>query len=547
MKKDLHNIDKLFKAALDDQTENPPESVWDAIDKRLDKNKVVDINKKYIQLKRIAVALLVLLLGFGAYTLNHWTKINNPSQADSTKHNKTNNDSKINSVPTSVDAKNKNTAEIETATVVKPAEKGLHAPVDSNKTLNNNIVKSADDNEKQVTQDLASSQKKDINEAKSKPRLNEDNQSINKKEVKALDNTVTAEQMQLNKRKAKATITNGGIDEVADERTVVATIPTASITNKKTAQDFAIKNENFTSQQLTHLSPIAPQLISAPKLNAADNRIGSDIRLLPDGLGLTQRPVKRHAIKSGGALSATLFFAPNISSNLLKEEPHERMPGGMPPPRDHDDRDKIRDGEQRQSSYSLGILLDYNLSKHWSVQTGTELTSKTITISPKTIYADKDDRGEIKYRFNCSSGYTYLSSKTVANPVVGDSLQAFGATNTLKYMSVPLALKYHYYSNKIDLFALAGTTFNVLTKGKIATEIGNATTKEVTTSTAINGLKSNYFSGNIGLGLSYTITRSIALSFMPSYNFALNSSTRDATVKTYPNNISLAAGIRYKL
>ncbi|MDN3655196.1 outer membrane beta-barrel protein [Ferruginibacter paludis] len=548
MKKDLHNIDKLFKAALDDQTENPPESVWEAIDKRLDKNKVVDINKKYIQLKRIAVALLVLLLGFGAYTLNHWTKINSPSQADSTNHNKTNNDNKINSVPTSVDTKNKSAADTETVAVVNPAETDLQALVDSNKVQNaNNILKSADGNKKQVTGDLAIAQKTDVNEEKSKPALNEDNQSINKKEFKALDNTVTPQQMLLSKRKAKATITNGGIDEVADEKTAVATIPTVSIPNKKTAQDFEIKNENFTGQQLTHLSPIAPQLISAPKLNAVDNRIASDIRLLPDGLGLTQRPGKRHTIKSGGGLSATLFFAPNISSNLLKEEPHERMPGGMPPPRDHDDRDKIRDGEQRQSSYSLGILLDYNLNKHWSLQTGMELTSKTITISPKTIYADKDDRGEIKYRFNCSSGYTYLSSKTVANPVVGDSLQAFGATNTLKYISVPLALKYHYYFNKIDLFALAGTTFNVLTKGKIATEIGTATTKEVTTSSSINGLKSNYFSGNIGLGLSYTITRSIALSFMPSYNFALNSSTRDATVKTYPNNISLAAGIRYKL
>jgi len=84
MKKNLHNIDKLFKAALDDHTEHPPESVWEAIDQHLDKNKVVDINRKYVKLKRIAVALLALLLGFGAYTLNHWTKINNQSPAAST-------------------------------------------------------------------------------------------------------------------------------------------------------------------------------------------------------------------------------------------------------------------------------------------------------------------------------------------------------------------------------------------------------------------------------------------------------------------------------
>jgi hypothetical protein len=548
MKKDLHNIDKLFKAALDDQTENPPESVWDAIDKRLDKNKVVDINKKYIQLKRIAVALLILLLGFGAYTLNHWTKINNPSQVDSTSSNKTNNANTINSVPTSGDIKNKSAAETATVAVIKPAEKDLQRLVDSNKVLNDsNILKSADGNEKEVTRDLTITKKKDVNEEKSKPGLDEDNKLIHKIEGKATDNAVAAKQMLLNKRKAKVTINNGSIDEVADEKIAAANTKKAITANKKNVEDFAINDEQPGNRQLTHLSSIYPQLISAPKLNAGNFRISSDKNLLPDGLGLTQQPGKRHTIKTGGGLSATVFFAPNISSNLLKEEPHERRPGGMPPPRDHDDRDKIRDGEQCQSSYSVGILLDYNLSKHWSIQTGAMLTSRTIDISPKTIYADKDDRGEIKYRFNCSSGYTYLSSKTVANPVVGDSLQAFGATNTLKYISVPLALKYHYYFNKIDLFASAGTTFNVLTKGKIATEIGNAGTKEVTTSTTINGLKSNYFSGNIGLGLSYTITRSIALSFMPSYNFALNSSTQDATVKTYPNNLSLAAGIRYKL
>lgn len=174
-------------------------------------------------------------------------------------------------------------------------------------------------------------------------------------------------------------------------------------------------------------------------------------------------------------------------------------------------------------------------------------TSKTIHINPKTIRADAEDNGVVKFRFNCSSGYTYLSSKTIANPFIGDILQVFESTNTLHYLSVPLAIKYHYYLNKIDLFATAGTPINILTKGKIETEISNVANKEVSTRNKINGLKPGYFSGNIGLGLSYTITRNIALSFMLSYNFALNSSTRDATVKTYPNTISLAAGIRYKL
>lgn len=63
----------------------------------------------------------------------------------------------------------------------------------------------------------------------------------------------------------------------------------------------------------------------------------------------------------------------------------------------------------------------------------------------------------------------------------------------------------------------------------------------------INGLKQNYFGGNAGIGAAYNITANLALSFMPAFNFALTLSTRDARVKTYPNSIGIAAGIRYKL
>lgn len=70
MNENVHAIDKLFTDAINDHQESPSESVWDAIDQHPDKNKVVDINRKYIQLKIFAVVLLILLLGFGAYTLS---------------------------------------------------------------------------------------------------------------------------------------------------------------------------------------------------------------------------------------------------------------------------------------------------------------------------------------------------------------------------------------------------------------------------------------------------------------------------------------------
>ena len=52
MKRDIHNIDKLFNKAIEEHSEQPSENVWSAINKGLDNNKVVSIEKKYFILKR---------------------------------------------------------------------------------------------------------------------------------------------------------------------------------------------------------------------------------------------------------------------------------------------------------------------------------------------------------------------------------------------------------------------------------------------------------------------------------------------------------------
>ena len=70
MNKNLHDIDKLFKSALEQHEDIPSPGVWDAIDNKLDKNKVVDINKKYNQLKKIAILLFLLLSGVVFYEYN---------------------------------------------------------------------------------------------------------------------------------------------------------------------------------------------------------------------------------------------------------------------------------------------------------------------------------------------------------------------------------------------------------------------------------------------------------------------------------------------
>ena len=81
MDEDLHNIEDLFYSALDDNEEKPSQNVWDGVEKRLDKDNIISINKKYTNLKRIAV-LLLLLLGISIYEMD---KIHNRNNL--AKHN----------------------------------------------------------------------------------------------------------------------------------------------------------------------------------------------------------------------------------------------------------------------------------------------------------------------------------------------------------------------------------------------------------------------------------------------------------------------------
>jgi hypothetical protein len=536
MKENLHDIDKLFKAALDDHNENPPAAVWDAIDKNLDKNTVIDINKKYIKVRRIAIALLVLLLGAGIYTLMNLNKagkaINNYTDNSSRNNEQPNRKSNLTEGKTSLSKKAEPTtaAPVNENTRVNQAEAGVVAvtPTQVDKSVLNDAPKEIKRQDEQIVKKAERGRQEYKNELKQSADNNDFAAFTKTTKQLEKENSKNAVSRKIITKKGwqKAGITGGGISE--EDNKEVSTV--------------LQHNEQQTAGQLEAIPLINPEIIKPiAKTNfsvISENNVfkSNTIKLLLPGK-------QRGKIKTP-SFAATFFFAPNIASNNIKDEKHEHRPGSRP---DNDDKDRIRQGEQHQSSTSFGVLLDYNINQHLTLQSGISVTNKSILIKPKTIYADKDDNGAVKYLYNCSSGYAFLSSKSVTNPVIGDSLQAFESTNKLQYMSIPLAVKYTWSFNKIDLFTSVGTAVNILTNGKLETEIEDGLNKQATVSNKINGLKPAYMSGNISVGAAYNFNDKFALSFTPVFNFALASSTKDAAVKTYPNSIGLAAGIRYKL
>ena len=67
MSEDLHDIDDLFRKGLGDNSEVPPDKVWDNIDKGLDKKKVISISKKYSKLKWAVAVLLLFSISMAMY------------------------------------------------------------------------------------------------------------------------------------------------------------------------------------------------------------------------------------------------------------------------------------------------------------------------------------------------------------------------------------------------------------------------------------------------------------------------------------------------
>ncbi|NCI51494.1 outer membrane beta-barrel protein [Sediminibacterium roseum] len=251
-------------------------------------------------------------------------------------------------------------------------------------------------------------------------------------------------------------------------------------------------------------------------------------------------PVVR--VKKPGKFSVTLFFAPDITTRNL-----EQNFGTF---RDERKEELMRTEKNSEFDFTLGARVEYKLGKHFSLQSGISFSTNTIDIAKKTIFARVDDRdGSLKFRFNFSSGYAFFKPKTIAPPqFFGDSAQALSSTSTLHYINIPLALKYYIpLGKRFSLSAQAGIAARFITRQNIDAVYASNGFNEKGKTNEIQGLKTTYFNGVVGIGADYSFNNRIAFTVFPSFNFATTSINRDAPVKAYPNTLSLAAGMKFQL
>ena len=567
MSEDLHNIDDLFKKRLEDHLEIPPPSVWENIDKSLDKKKVISISKKYNTLKWAAAVLLLLSVGLAMYTL-HVSKRNKELvkqntgkgllQPERSHDNKAANDSEFaatdkglgklksskpgnteQQLSSSTNKNERKTTSTDEKVRVPGTQSDLSTPTKrANQSAANTIV----DNNGSVGNNNRRGDQSISKQAQKKPSLLVQNGSSsnpvetnkNEKEtVAARQENTTAKPGNAEKsvRDEKQNMLNAERDRIKEPSN-------AQQNGEAVAHDILLARQKSIEQiSLLPALPDATEITYAkPDLKISSsiirNSIAEKSRARNKGMQVNLR--KSRLLP----LSLTLSFSPNaVLTNIKNEEVHYR----------EEDRREIEKEEKRNVSTTFAALVDYRISPKIQLETGITLSSWANHLEPKKIYARPDERGNVNYRFNCSAGYSYLDVNPSTAPASGDSVDALNSNNKLQYIGVPFLVKYAAGSRRFNVVPGLGFSANFLTKGQIKTSVTTSNGNVKNVSASIEGLRPMYLSGVANVAFDYSVSRNFSLSLIPRTEFSLSSINKNAPIKTNLYYFGIAGAVIIKL
>jgi len=511
MDENLHNIDDLFKRALDEHSETPSPRVWENLDKNLEKKKVVSITKKYEKWKWVAAALFIFSVGMAMYTWNlklRYKEIarknkqkttNTINRSDIKRNDRGTQGSRDNSIDVAAGNSNQKAATAANSTSNKRNDITKTAEEKSNKDgASNASVKMPGKRTSRNTNQLSVTQNREKNGVKKS--FSASNHAPEDKSI---------EDISLNSKGVKDALKN--VEKAGDRLNIS---PDEDRHPVETTIESRQKNLQFNAPSIA--------IKDRPVISTAQNNLPA-ASTNKSNIKATKR----------GIYTATLFFSgQSVSTNLRDDRPRFR----------EDDRREIKQKEKHGYARSIGVLISRGIGKGVSLQTGVGIVTRVTDIQSKTLFARPDNRGNVHYRISCSSGYAYVSTKSGTTPTSGDSIPALSSATTLKYISVPIGLQYTVRNGNFSFNPAVAVAANFRTRGKIQTVLSTPAGKENAT-TNIEGLKPSYFDGALRMDLAYDLTNNIGISLMPAARFGLSSITNGGPVKTYVNSLGLGLGL----
>jgi hypothetical protein len=530
MSEPLHDIDKLFYDNIEGHSEYPPKKVWDKIEAGLDKDTAVIYRKKYRALKRAAAILLVLFLGVllyeiagrrpGKETVAGTQKKNEQKGNSATPQSDNANKEEINKLSKKDNDISANPASDEKSPLTQPDDNSISQKneLPDNQSL---VILPSSAYKAGKRKNIVRNNRQDKEKESSlTEKLKKNNNSIQNQggvEVVSIENG--------NKQKATKSIDSSFANEAANTDPV-----------KDIAQKDVSTIEFITGR------PRSRNLAAVWDYSSLTIPENGSLSIL-EKLNYSKAKKSINPFRNYG-FSITGYFSPQATWNSIHDDKPYR-PGGLSNgPVDHDE---IKRSERNSFAYSGGIKLGYGISKKVSLQAGLNYTRSSTTVRPKDIYAEQDNNGNVHYRFDCSSGYTYVPPHSGLTPAPGDSISLTSNHNILAYLGIPLAIEYRFSFGKFSLSASAGVQVNILLEGKTTVVLGKNTSDETSVSTTTEGLKRSYFSAVTSITGELQLNKKLSLVIAPTGQFGLSPINEGASVKTRPNYLGLATGLKLRL
>jgi hypothetical protein len=506
MDKNLQNIEDLFKKGLEGNEESPSEEVWNTIDQSLEKASSLRFRKKYYTLRWATAFLAVGLAAMSIYLLKN----------ESQKQN-------------AVKAKTENLLTSEPPSAKSPSENTGTPPA---------IIEETPAEEKSPEEKTPATEKQQINQLETgksdSQQLGMAKSNLNSETAIVAHNTVPP----VNE--------NNTEPQQSPEQAKSFNKKMAQADNKRRSSDLSLNNKPG-SNQSESVSPSENHVLPSPSVTFDAHELSSLNRNqdLKDASTLSPysspaKTMKRTPIHIAARprFYATVFYSPNIPFSHLRDEEHGY---GNPFSRE------LERKEKGSYSYSFGVAVEYRMNNQLAVESGLNLSTIKMHLEPEKIFAERDNQGSVKYQINTSSGKAYTLPSFSTNPQIGDSLFTKNINHSLQYTGIPLAAKYYISNKRLSVNVLAGVSINILSHGKISTDVNRGNETEHENIHEIHGLKPVYFSGLAGLGLSYNIYGSYSLTFSPAIDFAIEPINKDVPVNSYPGTLNFQFGLKTRL
>ena len=157
-----------------------------------------------------------------------------------------------------------------------------------------------------------------------------------------------------------------------------------------------------------------------------------------------------------------------------------------------------------------------------------------------------------KMQMNSPAGVIEFSS-IPSGTVLGNSIEDNTKTSAVfvsdarfiqsfEYIEIPLYLRYLIIDSKLDVEMMGGFSSNLLVGNETYMESGN--TKSLIGKT--NNMETVNYSGTLGIGLKYGLSKRIFLNVEPRIKYYLNSLNSNSSLTYKPYTIGVFTGLSYQ-